>query len=75
MSAPTMILLLLLAIAFIAFVAIPPRANSSAVEPTDDIDLDELTRAENELDELDATTSPEDAADKIPDWGPGVPKR
>ena len=69
-----MILLLLLVIAFIAFVAIPPRANSSAVEPTDDIDLDELTKAENEIEELDVMTSPEDAADKIPDWGPGAPK-
>ncbi len=69
-----MVLLLLLAIGFIAFVAVPPRANSSAGGTTDDIDLDELTKAESEIEELDVMTSPEDAADKIPDWGPGAPK-
>lgn len=38
--------------------------------------LDEETLiAEREVRDLDAFTSPEDADDELPDWGPGTPKR
>jgi hypothetical protein len=39
-------------------------------------EVDEETRiAEQEVRDLDAFTSPEDADDELPDWGPGTPKR
>ena len=40
----------------------------------EDIDAEELAAAEQEVRDLDAFTSPEDADDHLPDWGPGVPK-
>ena len=40
----------------------------------EDIDAEELAAAEQEVRDLDAFTSPEDADDQLPDWGPGVPK-
>jgi hypothetical protein len=38
-------------------------------------DPDELAAAETEVEELDAFTSPEDADDQLPDWGPGAGQR
>jgi len=35
---------------------------------------DETLEAEREIQELDAFTTPEDADDHLPDWGPGAPK-
>jgi hypothetical protein len=40
----------------------------------DDVDREILEEAEDEVRDLDAFTSPEDADDDLPDWGPGVPK-
>lgn len=37
-------------------------------------DYDQLEQAEAEVRGLDVFTSPEDADDEIPDWGPGAPK-
>ncbi|MFQ5702621.1 MAG: hypothetical protein ACE5HT_01210 [Gemmatimonadales bacterium] len=73
-STPATILLLLLAIAFILFVALPRKHRLPSTGSSDDIDLDELTQAEEELQELDAMTTPDEADDKLPDWGPGAPK-
>ncbi len=42
---------------------------------TEGIDAEELAAAEQEVRDLDAFTSPEDADDHLPDWGPGAPKR
>jgi len=38
------------------------------------VDREILEEAEDEVRDLDAFTSPEDADDDLPDWGPGVPK-
>ncbi len=35
---------------------------------------DETLEAEREIQDLDAFTTPEDADDDLPDWGPGAPK-
>ncbi len=40
-----------------------------------DIDEDVLSEAEDEVRGLDAMKSPDDAADSLPDWGPGAPKK
>ncbi len=36
---------------------------------------EELEAAEQEVRDLGAFKSPDDADDELPDWGPGVPKR
>ncbi len=45
------------------------RLSRHAVDPA------KLESAEREMQELDASVSPEDADDEFPDWGPGVPKQ
>lgn len=42
--------------------------------PNGEIDEAVLTDAEREVRELDAFATPDDAAEEIPDWGPGAPK-
>lgn len=37
-------------------------------------DPDELEEAEDEVRDLDAFTTPEEAQEDLPDWGPGTPK-
>lgn len=41
----------------------------------DEGDQDVLDEAEEEVRRLDATTTPDEADDQLPDWGPGVGKR
>ena len=48
-------------------------AKSSGVQP-EDVDAETLAAAEQEVRDLGVSTSPEDADDELPDWGPGVPK-
>lgn len=48
-------------------------AKSGGVQP-EDVDAETLAAAEQEVRDLGASTSPEDADDELPDWGPGVPK-
>lgn len=51
------------------------RADEPADRRTNDsIDHDELTEAEREVRDLDVMTSPDEADDHLPDWGPGAPK-
>lgn len=38
-----------------------------------DIDYDELSAAEREVQELDSSTGPDEADEKLRDWGPGAP--
>ena len=40
----------------------------------DDVDHAELEEAEREVRDLDASVSPDEADDHLPDWGPGAPK-
>ena len=35
----------------------------------------ELAQAEEEVRDLDISATPEDAAEVLPDWGPGVPRK
>lgn len=36
---------------------------------------EELTEAEDEVRDLDALATPEDATQELPDWGPGAPRK
>jgi hypothetical protein len=47
----------------------PPSPNEAIEDPA------ALTDAESEVSDLDASASPDDADDQLPDWGPGAPKR
>jgi len=49
-------------------VHVPRRADRDP----DARDQDVLDEAETEVRDLDALASPEDAADRLPDWGPGA---
>ncbi|MEE8115727.1 MAG: hypothetical protein V3T28_01360 [Gemmatimonadales bacterium] len=40
----------------------------------DTIERDVLEEAEREVRDLDAMTSPDDADQELPDWGPGAPR-
>ena len=46
----------------------PPRAG-----PTE-IDRDILDKAEREVRDVDAFATPDEAAEELPDWGPGAPQ-
>jgi hypothetical protein len=47
----------------------PAKRRAAASQPDD-----ETLEAEREVQGLDASTTPEEADDQLPDWGPGVPK-
>ncbi|UCF40405.1 MAG: hypothetical protein JSW43_11830 [Gemmatimonadota bacterium] len=47
----------------------PPRAAGDG-----SVDAEELAAAEEEVRDVDALASPEDAAEELPDWGPGAPR-
>ena len=49
-----------------------PPSKGHLAEPRLD---EETVAAEQEVRDLDALTTPEDADDELPDWGPGVPKQ
>jgi hypothetical protein len=71
-----LIIVLLLLVLVLAVLLVVPRPGStrSRRSRTADIDEDELFEAEEELRDLDITTTPEEASEEIPDWGPGAPK-
>ncbi len=49
--------------------------SGEATDVPRDSDVDsELLEAEEEVQDLDAFSTPEDADDDLPDWGPGVPR-
>jgi len=52
----------------------PHRAEPRDVAGDPDTDHEVLSEAEEEVRGVDAFTSPEDAEDDLPDWGPGAPK-
>jgi len=49
------------------------RLNRS--DPDEDIDRDLLDEAEEEVRDLGTFTTPDEADDELPDWGPGTAKR
>jgi hypothetical protein len=68
----TLIFALLVLAAGIVWLA---RRPSTPATDADARDPELLDDAEAEVRSLDAMASPEDAADRLPDWGPGVPDR
>jgi hypothetical protein len=74
------LLWVLLAVALlIALLAIPMGKRSRVDRLIGELDRtdedEELAEAEDEVRELDALATPEDAAVELPDWGPGVPRK
>jgi len=67
----TVLALLLLFAAIGAWLLRRPthRQSPSPIE-----DPDELEEAEAEVRDLDAFTTPEEAQEDLPDWGPGAPR-
>ena len=67
----TVFFALLLIAAVGAWLLRPPthRQSDNPIE-----DRHELDAAEEEIRELDASATPEDARDELPDWGPGAPR-
>lgn len=52
-------------------VLVPTSRRQTAGRPIDE----ETLNAEQEVQDLDASTTPEDADDELTDWGPGVPNQ
>ena len=75
----SLFVVLLVAVLVIALLAFPPRKRAQVdqlireIERTDD--EVELAQAEDEVRSLDAMATPEDAAEHLPDWGPGAPRK
>jgi hypothetical protein len=67
-------LLLLVAAVLVWLLGRPKASVRSDNIDEDDVEPEILEEAEDEVRGLDAFTSPEDADDDLPDWGPGVPK-
>ena len=72
-----LIILFICILVFAVFVIVPrkPAAHELRGRYDEELDHEVLTEAEDEISTLDAGISPEEAADELPDWGPGVPKR
>ncbi|HEX9692912.1 MAG TPA: hypothetical protein VGA22_12525 [Gemmatimonadales bacterium] len=49
------------------------RRNRPLAGPTE-IDRDILDKAEREVRDVDAFATPDEAAEEVPDWGPGAPQ-
>ncbi|MFQ6046229.1 MAG: hypothetical protein ACE5PT_07710 [Gemmatimonadales bacterium] len=48
--------------------------SSGGETPSDGIAGAETREAEDEVQELDAFATPDEAEEELPDWGPGAPK-
>jgi hypothetical protein len=57
--------------ALAAWIVRRPRGRARA---SDDVDDETLEAAEREVRDLHSMTSPDDADDQLPDWGPGAPR-
>lgn len=75
MPSPTTLFLALLVIgAVLWIVRRVQRAEARRHTSERDLDRDVLEAAEREVRDLDALSTPEDAEDDLPDWGPGAPR-
>ena len=76
MSPVVLLILLVLAVGILLAI---PRKRTDVETLLEEIDRTEdeieLAEAEEEVRELDALATPEDATEALPDWGPGVPRR
>jgi hypothetical protein len=70
----TLFLALLLAGAVLWLVRRTRRAATVRRRDDADVDRDVLEAAEREVRDLDAFSTPDDAEDHLPDWGPGAPR-
>ena len=76
MSLLVVLLALVLALSLLLVIPIKsPVGRRTGRSDGDDVDYGILEEAEEELNRLSNSASPEDADDELPDWGPGVPKR
>ena len=75
----SLFVVLIAAVLIIALVALPlgkrERVDSLLTELDRTEDEDELAQAEDEVRDLDVLTTPEDAEQQLPDWGPGAPRK
>jgi hypothetical protein len=53
---------------------IRPKESERIIIDDESIDRAILGDAESEVAELDVRTTPQEAAEELPDWGPGAPK-
>jgi hypothetical protein len=75
----SLLFVLIVAALVMALAVFPPRKRSRVDQLLENMDRtdedEELAEAEDEVRELDAMATPEDAAEQLPDWGPGVPRK
>ena len=67
-------LILLVAAVLIWLLGRPRRAENNEDGSDADVDREILEEAEDTVRGLDAFTSPDEADEDLPDWGPGAPK-
>lgn len=74
MSWSLVILLTVLLAALAWFLRRPADGVLDDPPPDDDVDYDTLGSAEAEVQDIDAFTTPDEAEEELPDWGPGAPQ-
>jgi hypothetical protein len=72
MSAPVVILLALAAV--LVWIFAGGRGSPRRRHRSPDVDDEELAEAEEDLRQLDAGVTPDEADEELDDWGPGAPK-
>jgi hypothetical protein len=70
----TLFVVLLSVVLLLAVLLVIPRRPTATSQSSSIEDEAELTRAEDDLADLDVMTTPEEAIEELPDWGPGAPK-
>ena len=70
----TLLVVFLIVVLILAVLLVIPRAPSATSQSSAVEDEEELSRAEEDLADLDAMITPEEATEELPDWGPGAPK-
>ncbi len=70
-----LVFLILLVAAVLAWLVGRPRGAVNGEDGEEaNVDRQILEEAEDELRDLDAFASPDEADDHLPDWGPGAPR-
>jgi hypothetical protein len=73
-STPFLLFFMLLLAATLAWLLRPGHRKGEGGGEDSVEDPEMLEEAERELEDLDAFSTPEDAEQDLPDWGPGAPK-